>query len=121
MLISVYVAGLGLCVGKTKVCKYYDPVDNPNITEITERICMNETHMNLDKPNYCYALWQNTSEGIRVQKKGCWTGDNKCTGRTKCVSEKSEELLFCCCEGDRCNDILIHNPVAGTQPPPTGK
>lgn len=66
------------------------------------------------KRNHCFVLWHLEPNGERTIKlKGCFLNSIECYNRSECV-EKSQlpkkSLLFCCCEGDMCNQNFTWNP-----------
>ncbi|XP_022256722.1 activin receptor type-2A-like [Limulus polyphemus] len=69
-----------------------------------------------DKGNQCYILWQKGPEGFNIKLKGCWVGNrHDCTAGSTCTETQKDpniKLLFCCCEGDMCNNNMIR-----TDPP----
>lgn len=74
-----------------------------------------------DKRNHCYALWMNNSAGVpSIKLKGCFIDNKDCYDQQRCVEKREEpkkEHLFCCCEGDMCNQNFTWDPVP--TPPPT--
>ncbi|XP_076356622.1 activin receptor type-2A-like isoform X3 [Tachypleus tridentatus] len=63
-----------------------------------------------DKGNQCYVLWQKSSHGFSIKQKGCWVGSklNDISGSRCTETQKDPDisLLFCCCEGDMCNENM---------------
>jgi len=73
------------------------------------------------KRSHCYMSWTNKTGTPRIYKAGCWLDDLNCWDKKECVSTKatSEEVHFCCCEGNMCNQDF--QPPANepeTPPPP---
>ncbi|XP_066993322.1 activin receptor type-2A isoform X2 [Anabrus simplex] len=72
-----------------------------------------------DKRNHCYVLWQNDSMGKPyIKLKGCFVNNIECYDQRKCVEnrEPKKELLFCCCEGDMCNQNFTWEPQPADPP-----
>ncbi|KAH8369556.1 hypothetical protein KR093_000155, partial [Drosophila rubida] len=57
---------------------------------------------------FCFSLWNQTADGPRLMKQGCWKDntDSICSQR-ECSSSsptsRSNSLYYCCCSGDLCN------------------
>lgn len=73
-----------------------------------------------DKAVLCYVLWkkdpkQQDTDDFTVKLKGCWIGNpGDCYETDRCVEKKKDpknNLLFCCCSGDFCNQDMHHDPV----------
>ncbi|XP_076334624.1 activin receptor type-2A-like isoform X7 [Tachypleus tridentatus] len=71
-----------------------------------------------DKGNQCYVLWQIKPEGFSIKLKGCWVGNkHDCTAGSQCTKTKKDpniNLVFCCCEGDMCNNNMTRMPIIST-------
>lgn len=55
---------------------------------------------------HCFVLWHVNSGEAKVVMKGCWVGRPDCNNQTKCVprpTPNTDQMYFCCCEGDFCN------------------
>lgn len=104
---------------KTEVCEFLDPQAKCGDDCPRYEYC-NVTNTDPTKPSYCYALWRNTSEGIKIQKQGCWiSGNEECHNRTACVEERpNPDLMYCCCESNYCNQKPKYIPSAATPSPP---
>jgi len=119
-LVVVFVLNINFVLVSTSTvsisttrCMYYNETmcneagEGCNTTQVCEQ---NET----DKRNHCYVLWQNNSDGITVKMKGCWLNHAACYDKPKCVETREDpkkNLLFCCCEGDMCNQDMDHVPM----------
>ncbi|SPP84960.1 bone morphogenetic protein receptor type-2 [Drosophila guanche] len=73
----------------------------------------NEPHRRSCSEGYtfCFTLWNQTLNGTRVVKQGCWkdnTDRNSICSQSECTSSaptsRTNSLYYCCCSGDVCND-----------------
>ncbi|XP_050296613.1 activin receptor type-2A [Anthonomus grandis grandis] len=76
-----------------------------------------------NKRNHCFVLWTINPNGTHnVSLKGCFLNTEDCYGKRACV-EKSHSprnnILFCCCEGDMCNEDFSWDPTPTEPPPPS--
>lgn len=67
-------------------------------------------------------MYENSvSNNIYYLLQGCFLNNVDCFNKDECV-EKSEvpkkDLMFCCCEGDMCNQNFTWDPTP-TQPTPS--
>ncbi|XP_031559084.1 activin receptor type-2A-like isoform X2 [Actinia tenebrosa] len=67
--------------------------------------------------DHCFSLWENTTEGVRVIKKGCWrTNPEECINGGSCFGTPRQKgkttVFFCCCTGDNCNRNFSLAPVS---------
>ncbi|KAF4518000.1 hypothetical protein B566_EDAN012756 [Ephemera danica] len=98
------VRGAGL---KTERCDYY----NDTLCNTSGQAC-NETQ-ECDKPegdkrNHCF---------------GCFINSNECYDQPECVARTRDDknkLLYCCCEGDLCNQHFSYRPTPTQAPQLTG-
>jgi len=67
------------------------------------------------KRSHCYMSWSNKTGTPELIKAGCWLNDLSCWDKNECVSTKkpSNDVHFCCCEGNMCNQDFqppVHEP-----------
>ncbi|CAG0889733.1 unnamed protein product, partial [Darwinula stevensoni] len=64
------------------------------------------------KRSHCYVLWQNSTGNPEVKMKGCWLDNDECYDRYDCQGYRirTNDLVFCCCEGELCNSEFSYNP-----------
>lgn len=67
--------------------------------------------------NHCFSLWENSTEGTVVLKKGCWhTNPEECINGRSCFGTPRQRgqttVFFCCCYGDNCNRNFSLAPVS---------
>ncbi|KAL7733837.1 hypothetical protein ACLKA6_011556 [Drosophila palustris] len=68
---------------------------------------------------FCFTLWNQTANGTRLVKQGCWrdnTDRNSICSQTECTSSaptpRSNSLYYCCCSGDLCNaNVSVVEPA----------
>ncbi|XP_023168024.1 bone morphogenetic protein receptor type-2 [Drosophila hydei] len=90
--------------------QYLEPGAMP--TEPHKRSCT-------DGYTFCFTLWNQTSNGTRFVKQGCWkdnTDRNSICSHTKCTSSaptsRNNSLYYCCCSGELCNaQVAIVEPA----------
>ncbi|XP_017060003.1 bone morphogenetic protein receptor type-2 [Drosophila ficusphila] len=63
-----------------------------------------------DGYTFCFTLWNQTPNGTRVVKQGCWkdaTDRTSICSQSECATSaptsKTNTLYFCCCSGEVCN------------------
>ncbi|XP_066600367.1 activin receptor type-2B [Prorops nasuta] len=74
-----------------------------------------------NKRNHCYVVWRldNETKKSVIQLKGCFLDAAECYDQADCVERNPDTkngLLFCCCDGDMCNQNFTWRPLP-TQPP----
>ncbi|KAL3280147.1 hypothetical protein HHI36_017647 [Cryptolaemus montrouzieri] len=58
------------------------------------------------KRSHCFVLWSENEHGvINISLKGCFLNSEECYNKSDCVARvtKPDKYLFCCCEGNMCN------------------
>ncbi|XP_030571255.1 bone morphogenetic protein receptor type-2 [Drosophila novamexicana] len=68
---------------------------------------------------FCFTLWNQTSNGTRLVKQGCWkdtTDRNSICSQSECTSSaptsRNNSLYYCCCSGELCNaQVAIVEPA----------
>ncbi|XP_062135497.1 bone morphogenetic protein receptor type-2 [Drosophila sulfurigaster albostrigata] len=80
-----------------------------------------ERHQRICSEGYtfCFSLWNETANGQRLVKQGCWkdnTDRNSICNHSECTSSaptsRSNSLYYCCCSGDLCNDkVAVVEPA----------
>jgi hypothetical protein len=119
---------------KTERCEYY----NATLCNTSGQAC-NETQecdrAEGDKRNHCFVLWNSSADGtphvkLKVQIivitmssmgicmyclffQGCFINNNECFDQEECVARTRDDknmLLYCCCEGDMCNQHFRYQP-----------
>ncbi|KAH8379738.1 hypothetical protein KR009_006885, partial [Drosophila setifemur] len=63
-----------------------------------------------DGYTFCFTLWNQSPNGTRLVKQGCWkdnTDRHSICSQSECTSSaptsRSSSLYYCCCSGDMCN------------------
>lgn len=73
------------------------------------------------KRSHCYVLWKKDENGnMNITLKGCFLDNESCYNKTECVDrahKPKKDYLFCCCEGNMCNQNFTWDP-APTEPTP---
>ncbi|XP_012533015.1 activin receptor type-2A [Monomorium pharaonis] len=74
-----------------------------------------------DKRSHCYVLWtmNSTTKETIIKLKGCFLDNNDCYGKPLCVEnsmERKNDLFFCCCDGNMCNQNFSWIPQPTTKP-----
>ncbi|KAG1656539.1 Activin receptor type-2B [Nymphon striatum] len=52
----------------------------------------------------------------------CWLNQASCYDKKQCIETRKDgkrNLLFCCCDGDMCNEAMYHNPAPIEITPPS--
>ncbi|XP_016978796.1 bone morphogenetic protein receptor type-2 [Drosophila rhopaloa] len=68
-----------------------------------------ESHKSTCQKGYtfCFTLWNQTANGTRVIKQGCWEENTDRCSQSECTSSAptttTSSLYYCCCSGDLCN------------------
>ncbi|PSN46089.1 Activin receptor type-2B [Blattella germanica] len=108
-------------VATTARCEYY----NDTLCQETEEHCFKIQDCEQPEPekrNHCFVLWQNDSVGKPyIKLKGCFLNNIGCYDQPKCVEKREEpkkSLMFCCCEGDMCNQNFTWEPLPTIEPHP---
>ncbi|XP_017071395.1 bone morphogenetic protein receptor type-2 [Drosophila eugracilis] len=64
-----------------------------------------------DGDTFCFTLWNQTPNGTKIIKQGCWKDNTDRTSicsQSECTSSaptsKKSSWYYCCCSGDVCND-----------------
>ncbi|XP_032598093.1 bone morphogenetic protein receptor type-2 [Drosophila grimshawi] len=68
---------------------------------------------------FCFSLWNQTANGTRLVKQGCWkdnTDRNSICSQTECTSSaptsRNNTLYYCCCSGELCNaQVAVVEPA----------
>ncbi|ALC43028.1 wit [Drosophila busckii] len=68
---------------------------------------------------FCFTLWNQTAEGVKLVKQGCWkdnTDRNSICSQTECTSSaptpRTNSLYYCCCSGELCNErVAVVEPA----------
>ncbi|KAB0802920.1 hypothetical protein PPYR_05106 [Photinus pyralis] len=73
------------------------------------------------KRSHCYVVWKGDENGnLNLTLKGCFLNNEDCYNKTACVERAQKpknSYLFCCCEGNMCNQNFTWEP-APTEPTP---
>lgn len=73
------------------------------------------------KRSHCYVVWKRDETGnLNLTLKGCFLNNEDCYNKTDCVDrarKPKNHYLFCCCEGNMCNQNFTWEP-APTEPTP---
>lgn len=82
------------------------------------------TVQNPDKRNHCYVLWSldNVTKETVIKLKGCFLDSNDCYDKPDCIEdnrERKNDLYFCCCDGNMCNQNFSWNLHPTTISKPT--
>lgn len=102
----------------TTVCEFYNETicaDSPGENGCNQREECPDRH-DPEKRTHCFVLWHynNATRKMTVKMKGCFLNNVDCFDKEQCV-EKSEtpkkDLMFCCCEGDMCNQNFTWDPT----------
>ncbi|KAH8259528.1 hypothetical protein KR026_005955 [Drosophila bipectinata] len=93
-----------------------DDTDSDNSGELQEQQIEStpmptEPYRRTCSETFCFTLWNQTANGTKIVKQGCWAdhGDrHSLCSQSECNSSAptstSSTLYFCCCFGDVCND-----------------
>ncbi|XP_044261805.1 activin receptor type-2A isoform X2 [Tribolium madens] len=76
------------------------------------------------KRNHCFVLWSWEDNGsVSIALKGCFLNSEQCYDKTECVEtspkSKKPKHMFCCCEGNMCNQNFTWEPAPPTEAPPS--
>ncbi|RZC35146.1 activin receptor type-2A, partial [Asbolus verrucosus] len=76
------------------------------------------------KRNHCFVLWSWGENGsVNISLKGCFLNYELCYNKTECVEKspkrKKDQHMFCCCEGNMCNQKFTWEPAPITEAPPS--
>ncbi|XP_066257083.1 activin receptor type-2A [Euwallacea similis] len=67
------------------------------------------------KRSHCFVVWSTLPDGSKnVSLKGCLLNNEVCHDQTLCVERThtpKNNVLFCCCEGDMCNQDFTWDPA----------
>ncbi|KAK9693136.1 Activin types I and II receptor domain [Popillia japonica] len=72
------------------------------------------------KRNHCFVLWKlESNASATITMKGCFLNNEDCYNKSECIAKShtpNNKLLFCCCEGNMCNQNFTWEPEP--TPPP---
>ncbi|KAK0174528.1 hypothetical protein PV327_010288 [Microctonus hyperodae] len=120
-LLGLTSDALGHDVKGSRYCEFY------NATKCTEmqQGCTERDECPTPEPgkrNHCYVLWQhdNSTKKSSIILKGCFLDTKECYDKPRCIEKTADrkgKMLFCCCDGDMCNQNFTWDPQP-TEPPP---
>ncbi|XP_032222986.1 activin receptor type-2A [Nematostella vectensis] len=94
LLRADYSSGLQTCESFGQLCHETGECNNTIVCNFRE--------------SHCYTLWENTTEGVNIIKKGCFIrnhlecrGDHQCLGTPR--TKGGRTVFFCCCSDHFCN------------------
>ncbi|GFO30096.1 serine/threonine-protein kinase receptor [Plakobranchus ocellatus] len=103
--------------GTTKCSLLNEKMEEPGVEYCANK--KDSQNRSIDQTfNYmtCFVSWMNSTEkGFMIMKKGCWLNDEACYNKKECISNQDKELLFCCCDGDNCNEKFRFEPAPESQ------
>lgn len=74
------------------------------------------------RKHQCFVVWTIEPNGTTtVTLKGCFLHE-ECIGQPRCVEKAyapRNNVLFCCCDGDMCNENYTWEPEPTELPPPS--
>lgn len=87
-------------------CEFYNQTmcanpNDPNCKDVEE--CEQPED---GKRSHCFVVWTEDENGVmNVSLKGCFLDNEDCYNKSDCVAKVSNpgKFLFCCCEGNMCN------------------
>lgn len=122
----LFLGLLGMTIGHdikgTSYCEFYNgtacPESQPGCIE-REECSPSEP----DKRNHCYVVWKYDRETKKSTAvlKGCFLDNKDCYDKPQCVEKSSDvkkKMLFCCCDGNMCNQNFTWDPQPTEPPPP---
>ncbi|GJQ73446.1 put [Trypoxylus dichotomus] len=113
--VSMYVEGSVSINKVTMTCEHCN-----NTSKCTEPIIDECSLPSEGKRNHCFVLWKlETNGSMTIAMKGCFLNNEDCYNKSECVAKTHtprNRLLFCCCEGNMCNQNFTWDPEP-TAPP----
>ncbi|XP_030372022.1 bone morphogenetic protein receptor type-2 [Scaptodrosophila lebanonensis] len=99
-----------------------DSVEAGNSNSVEQPAELNaERHKRVCSEGYtfCFSLWNQTPNGTRLVKQGCWKDNNErnsACSASECTSSaptsRTSSLYYCCCSGDLCNaEVAVVEPA----------
>ena len=96
-------------------CASYNETRCSKDSKMCEETIISCNEANNNQVKHCYVLWQNTSNAIKVNSKGCWIGasDDSCADIDNCIETnplQKKGMYFCCCSQQLCNQQFYYQP-----------
>lgn len=108
----------------TTRCEFYNHSMCSESKNNSGQGCIREEECELQgdgKRSHCYVVWKTDENGnLNLTLKGCFLNNEGCYNKTECIDRAQKpknKYLFCCCEGDMCNQNFTWEPTP-TEPPP---